>query len=92
MAFKTKAARLKDDYVATFGPKCGPAAERVLRDLVEECGLMQRSFVPGDSHGTAFNDGARSPIIHIFEMAFGDKGSMEKIQEIETDFAKEDAA
>lgn len=85
-------AIVKDDYVSTFGPRCGPGAERVLQDLYQECGMMQRSFVPGDPHHTSYNEGLRSVMIHILEMTFGAKGARVKIQAIETDYAKEQAA
>ncbi len=84
--------RLKEAYQVTFGPKCGPAAEMVLRDLYKEGGIMQRSFTPGDPHGTTFNEGVRSFAIHVFEMTFGRKGAQLKIQEIETESAEENAA
>ena len=84
-----KQALLKSHYVVAFGPKCGPAQEAVLRDLYEEGGMMKRSHVPGDPYATAFNEGARSVVLHIFEMTFGAKGAVLKIQEIETENAEE---
>ena len=83
---------LKADYVTTFGAKCGIGAESVLRDLYMEGGIMTTSFVPGDPHQTSFNEGTRAVVIHILEMTFGVKGMPLKIQEIELDYQKENAA
>ena len=33
---------------------------RVLRRILETCGLMAASYVPGDALGTAFNEGKRN--------------------------------
>ncbi len=89
---KDRLEALKADYVTTFGAKCGPGGESVLRDLYMEGGVMTTSFVPGDPYQTAFNEGTRAVAIHILEMTFGVKGMPLKIQEIEQDYQKENAA
>lgn len=56
---------LLHDYKAVFGT---PQGKRVLQDLMAKGGLLQSNYVPGDSHGTAYNEGARSLVLHIFEI------------------------
>lgn len=41
----------------------------VLRDLANYCRVGTSSFVPGDPHQTAFNEGARDVFLHVAEMA-----------------------
>ena len=40
----------------------------VLADLAAYCRIGQSSFVAGDPHQTAFNEGARDVFLHIAEM------------------------
>jgi hypothetical protein len=40
----------------------------VLSDLAHYCRAGQSSFVAGDPHQTAFNEGARDVFLHIAEM------------------------
>ncbi len=79
----------KDAFVQMLGPGCGPNGDRIIANIVREGGLMERSAVPGDPILTGFNDGVRSMAVHIIQMAFGAKGSVAKIQEVETENAKE---
>lgn len=41
----------------------------VLRDLAAYCRVGVSSFVAGDPHQTAFNEGARDVFLHVAEMA-----------------------
>lgn len=40
----------------------------ILADLAHYCRAGQTSFVPGDPHQTAFNEGARDAFLHVAEM------------------------
>lgn len=82
-------ALLKGDYIVAFGSKCGPAQERVLRDLYDFCGMFQTSFVAGDPYATAFQEGARAVVLRILDFAHGSGGAPIKVQEIESDKAQE---
>jgi len=42
---------------------------RVLEDLARYCRAGCTSFVAGDPHQTAFNEGARDAFLHIVELA-----------------------
>jgi hypothetical protein len=42
---------------------------RVLDDLARYCRTGTTSFVAGDPHQTAFNEGARDAFLHIAELA-----------------------
>ncbi len=46
-----------------------PEGKLLLRDLAAYCRVGQSSFVAGDPHQTAFNEGARDVFLHIAEMA-----------------------
>ncbi|WP_374656130.1 hypothetical protein [Dongia sp.] len=41
----------------------------ILSDLAHYCRAGQSSFVAGDPHQTAFNEGARDVFLHIAEMS-----------------------
>lgn len=43
-------------------------ARLVLSDLAHYCRAGQSSFVAGDPHQTAFNEGARDVFLHVAEM------------------------
>lgn len=43
-------------------------ARMVLSDLAHYCRAGQSSFVAGDPHQTAFNEGARDVFLHVAEM------------------------
>ncbi|MGH9390124.1 MAG: hypothetical protein ACRD1Z_10945 [Vicinamibacteria bacterium] len=51
------------DFWKTFSPESG---KRVLNDLRKQFGNRQ-SFVPGDSHATAFREGQRSAYLYILD-------------------------
>ncbi|WP_374382944.1 hypothetical protein [Dongia sp.] len=44
-------------------------ARLVLSDLAHYCRVGQSSFIAGDPHQTAFNEGARDVFLHIAEMS-----------------------
>jgi hypothetical protein len=46
-----------------------PEGKLMLRDLAAYCRVGTSSFVAGDPHQTAFNEGARDVFLHIAEMA-----------------------
>lgn len=52
------------DYKDTFATEKG---KKVLWDLMKQSGMLTRSFVEGDSHGTAYNEGARSLCLYILD-------------------------
>lgn len=43
-------------------------ARLILSDLAHYCRAGQSSFVAGDPHQTAFNEGARDVFLHVAEM------------------------
>lgn len=45
-----------------------PLARLILSDLAHYCRAGQSSFVAGDPHQTAFNEGARDVFLHVAEM------------------------
>ena len=49
------------DYRETFATDQG---KRVLWDMMKQF-MMTRSFVPGDSYATHFNEGQREVLLHI---------------------------
>lgn len=51
------------DFVAS------DAGQRIMRDLAQYCRVGHTSFVAGDPHQTAFNEGARDVFLHVAEMA-----------------------
>jgi hypothetical protein len=53
------------DYREVFG---GEAGERVLRDLLRNCGVLETSMEAGDPHMTAWRDGRRSVALEIMEV------------------------
>lgn len=67
-AFGAREARA---VAAAYREKLGmrdEAARRVLADLARYCRVGQTSFVAGDPHQTAFNEGSRDVYLHIAEM------------------------
>jgi hypothetical protein len=52
------------DYQQTFN---SPAGQKVLLHIMQSCGIMSSSFVKGDSHVTAFNEGQRSVVVQILK-------------------------
>lgn len=62
-----KAEQARKAYRLTFAAD-RPEAQAVLRDLAHYGNVATTSFVPNDSHATAFNEGRRDAINHVFEM------------------------
>lgn len=54
-------------YRTTLDPRFEPA-RLVLADLARYCRVGETSFVAGDPHQTAFNEGARDVFLHVAEM------------------------
>jgi hypothetical protein len=42
--------------------------KKVLEDLEGRCNYRTSSYVPGDTNGTAFEEGKRAVILHIHNM------------------------
>ena len=53
------------DYKTTFGSESG---QRVLDDLKKRCSFETSTFVKGDSHESAYLEGARSAVLFINNM------------------------
>lgn len=45
-----------------------PRGRAVMADLAHYCRVGQTSFVAGDPHQTAFNEGARDVFLHVAEL------------------------
>jgi hypothetical protein len=56
---------LRRMYKDTFGDHAG---KQVLQDLEKRCNLHISSYVAGDAHATAFEEGKRLVILHIHNM------------------------
>ena len=63
-----RARRTAQAYRELLLPE-GAMARLILADLATYCRAGQTSFVPGDPHQTAFNEGARDAFLHIAELA-----------------------
>lgn len=61
-----QAKQVAGAYLTMFGDVQGKV---ILSDLATYCRVGSSSFVPGDPHQTAFNEGARDVFLHIAEMA-----------------------
>jgi hypothetical protein len=61
-----QAAEVAGAYRNAFA---GHDGRRVLLDLARYCRFGTTSFVPGDPHQTAFNEGARDAFLHVIELA-----------------------
>jgi hypothetical protein len=44
------------------------AGEKVLKDLEARCNWRASSYVAGDANATAFEEGKRAVILHIYNM------------------------
>ncbi len=51
----------------------GQSAQIVLEDLIREGRLNHVSFLPGDTHGTAFNEGKKYMLLHVLKMLAEEK-------------------
>lgn len=56
---------LRTMYRDTFGDNSG---KHVLQDLEKRCNMHISSYVAGDAHATAFEEGKRLVILHIHNM------------------------
>ena len=57
--------KLREMYKDTFTNHAG---EQVLRDLEARCNWRASSYVAGDANATAFEEGKRAVILHIYNM------------------------
>ena len=57
--------QLSLDYKQTFGSESG---ERVLNDLKKRCSFETTTHIKGDSHESAYLEGARSTVLFINNM------------------------
>mgnify|MGYP001627005553 FL=1 len=60
-----KMAHLKVMYRDAFGDNAG---KKVLKDLEIRCNWRASSYVAGDANATAFEEGKRAVILHIYNM------------------------
>ena len=58
-------AQLKVMYKDTFEDNAG---KKVLKDLELRCNWRASSYVAGDANATAFEEGKRAVILHIYNM------------------------
>ena len=58
-------AQLKVMYKDTFEDNAG---KKVLEDLKLRCNWRASSYVAGDANATAFEEGKRAVILHIYNM------------------------
>ena len=63
------------DYQATFR---SPEGIRVLRSLMAMTGFLRTNYVANDPHGTVYNEGARSVVVHILKQLKIDVKDLEK--------------
>jgi len=59
-----KAVHMSAVYKKTFE---GPEGEEVLVDLMQTFGFFSTTFVEGDSHASAFAEGARAAVLRIID-------------------------
>jgi len=57
-------ALLREDYKSCFQ---GPSGDRVLADLARLGRMGETTFVPGDPGYSAFREGMRAVVLHIFD-------------------------
>ena len=93
MRIETPAQRrrraLNSAYHSVFGSRDG---EMVLRDILEKSGMLQTSFVEGDSHSTSFNEGKRRLALEIIAHLSWSAGELRKLAERMTSERLADAA
>lgn len=72
------------DYQSVFG---SPEGKRVLMDLAKKTGFLETNYVPNDPHGTSYNEGARSIVLHIFKtMKLNIQEITKRLSEAENEF------
>jgi len=57
--------QLKTMYTDIFGSTSG---KKVLSDLEARCNWRTSSYVAGDANATAFEEGKRAVLLHIYNM------------------------
>tara|TARA_Y100000361_G_C10906792_1_gene211885 strand:- start:15 stop:221 length:207 start_codon:yes stop_codon:yes gene_type:complete len=57
--------KLKDLYKQTFNTDSG---NKVLADLEARCNFRTPSYVAGDANATAYEEGKRAVILHVYNM------------------------
>ena len=57
--------QLKTMYTDIFGSTAG---KKVLSDLEARCNWRAASYVAGDANATAFEEGKRAVLLHIYNM------------------------
>lgn len=70
------ALKIQSQYKMAFSTEEG---KEVLKDLILSCGAMTTSFVPGDSHQTAYNEGRREIVNRILSMIEADPERYQKL-------------
>lgn len=63
----------------------GAPGQAVLRDLARFGRIAETSFVLGDAHATAFNEGTRAAVLHVLELAGVDPVALAQSLQQETD-------
>lgn len=83
-----KAAKVNKAYKRLFTSEDG---ETVLHDLMVSAGVISNlSYVQGDSHQTAFNEGRREIVNRIIETINIDPAKFRKMVEFEQDKGEDD--
>lgn len=62
-----RARVVADAYRQQLGAE-SQSGRAILADLAHYCRIGQSSFIAGDPHQTAFNEGARDVFLHVAEM------------------------
>ena len=75
---QSQSSKIISAYKKTFS---GPEGDVVLEDLMKSCGFFGTTFVPGDSHHTAYSEGARSVVLRILQTIEITSEEMRKIFE-----------
>ena len=71
-----KAIKTQAYYKQTFAT---PEGKEVLKDLLNSCGVLTTSFVPGDPYHTAYNEGRREIANRILAMVEADPEIYQKL-------------
>lgn len=75
-------AELARAYRDTFST---PQGQLVLKHLITTCGVLQPTYVRGDSHDTAHNEGRRDVAVGILRMLNTDPEALADMMEMEED-------